>query len=246
MHKPAVSACSDASDRRPADHLATRCDRIAELTGREVAAWLMFHLPRWGTRALDASCGTGRYTEILAGRFNELLAVDPSAPMVAHARRYRPRGNIRYEIRHPHEISPGGDGHFDLVFSAHTLRYIPDPSTALQHLRHLRSLARPEGTVLLVQPVADPGTASARGLRTQALRTFCDDVLRRRRPIGEAAELLHLATDRDWLDYQTATPPWTTNLWDALASQVLSGARAMELDLARALYGRAPTAFPRR
>lgn len=244
MHKPALSACSGTGDRRPLD-LAAHSDRIAELAGREVAAWLMFHLPRWGARALDSGCGTGRYTEILAGRFNEVLAVDPSAPMVAHAHRHRPRGNICYEIRHPDEVGVGGDGQFDLVFSAHALRDVPESTSALQHLQHLRSLARPEGLVLLVQPVADPSTASARRLRTQALRTFRDDALRRRRPIREAAELLRLTMDRGWLDHHTATPSWTTSLWDELTSHVLPGARTTELDRARALHWRVPSAFPR-
>lgn len=242
MPTPAPSTGSGTSEGRPLDRVVARYDRITELRGGEVAAWLMFHLPSWGARALDAGCGTGVHTEMLAGRYNEVLAVDPSEPIMDYARRHRPRGNVRYETRDLQEVGVSSDGQFDLVFSAHALHRLPDPVAAL---RHLRSLTRPEGTVLLVQQVDNRGNVPVSRLRADAFRAFRHDVLRGRRPIREAVELLQLSADRDWLDHQTADRPWTIGAWENLTNEMFPGARTTEMDRARALAWRAPTALPR-
>ena len=88
-----------AVDVRTFDHLAARYDRISTLLGAELRAWLMFHLPARGDRALDLGCGTGVQTAMLADRFDEVLAVDLSAPMIDFARQRRPRSAVRYEQR---------------------------------------------------------------------------------------------------------------------------------------------------
>lgn len=117
---PRTRSGARAVDPRSFDHLSGRYDRYAELVGAELRAWLSFHLPRPGQvgRALDAGCGTGAHTALLADRFNEVLAVDLSGPMVDYARSRRARGNVRYEVRDLRAVTPGTDGLFDAVVCA--------------------------------------------------------------------------------------------------------------------------------
>lgn len=80
-------------------------------------------------------------------------------------------------------------------------------------------------------------------LRAQAWQEFRKD-LARRRPAGEAVELLRLALDPDWLDDQSTdrlTPPAE---WDALGRAVFPGAAIAALDRAHALSWTAPDTGP--
>ena len=186
---------------RSFDYVPARYNRYTDLVGAEVWAWLGFRLPRPGQtgRALDAGCGTGTYTSLLADRFNEVLAVDLSTPMIDHARRHRPRGNIRYEVRDLRAVTPDTDGWFDAIVCTNTLHHLGDVTSALWHLR---SLVRPGGTVLLADTVDEQGTPSRPWLRRQAWRQFASGLRHGRSP-REAVELLRLSLDRDWLDHQT-------------------------------------------
>lgn len=235
---PGRPAQDDLRDPGP----AIRIDRFTELREADVSAWLRFHLPSWRARALVVGCGTGVHTERLADRFNEVLAVDPDRPLVAYARRHRARGNIRYEVRHRHEVSVAGDGLFDLVFAAHLHRPV-DRRAAVAALRHLRSLTRPEGTLLLTGRTGQdptPDRASRWTFRSAAWRELRGDQQRFRRPVRDAVELLHLNLHRDVLAYQAAHGLWTRQDWDDLTAHVFPGARTIDLDRAFALYWRAP------
>jgi 2-polyprenyl-3-methyl-5-hydroxy-6-metoxy-1,4-benzoquinol methylase len=91
---------------------------------------------------VDLGCGTGQHAALLARHFDEVLAVDISAPMLAHAAQYRPAGNIRYEQRDLTDVTSDADGRFDLVFCAHALHHVPDLPAALTQIR---GLTRPAG-----------------------------------------------------------------------------------------------------
>lgn len=226
-------------DPQSFDHLPARYDRYAELVGNELRAWLFLHLSQCAGagRALDAGCGTGAHTGMLADRFNEVQAVDLSEPMIDYARTHRAWGNVRYEVRDLLSVTVGTDGLFDAVVCAYTLHHLPDLTAALWHLR---SLLRPGGTVLLVDVVDDRRPVPRSWLRTQAWRGFRDDLTRRRRTPAEAVELLRLSLDPDWLDHQSTdrlTPPAE---WDALALSVFPDAAIATLDRAHAVSWRAP------
>lgn len=236
---PASATRSGLHDPQSFDHLAARYDRLATLIGIEVHTWLRFHLPMSGRRALDAGCGTGVHTELLADRYNEVLAVDLSAPMLTHACRHRSRGNVRYVHRDLREVTVEQDGRFDVVLSAYTLHHVADLPAALVHLR---SLVRPGGTVLLVDVVDDRHPVPRSWLRTEAWRCFRADLLRRRRPTAEAVELLRLQLDPDWLDHQATDRLTSPETWEDLTRSVFPDARIAPLHRARALAWRAPTA----
>ena len=234
MPSPAVRGVHDPQSF---DHLPARNDRLAELLGDELHAWLVFHVPLRGLRALDAGCGTGAHTELLADRHNEVLAVDLSAPMLDHARRHRPRGNIRYELRDLLEVTPAHDGRFDVVFSAYTLHHVPDLAAAFTHLR---SLVRPGGVALLVDVVDARHPVPRPWLRAEAWRRFRADLLSRR-STADAVELLRLQLDPDWLDHQSTDRLLPPQDWEALARAHFPDATITRLHHARALSWRNPT-----
>jgi predicted TPR repeat methyltransferase len=75
-------------------------------------------------RALEAGASIGVFTEMLADRCDELLAVDVSERAVAAARRrLSGRGHVRVERRTLPEEMPGGP--FDLIVASEVLYYFP-------------------------------------------------------------------------------------------------------------------------
>jgi SAM-dependent methyltransferase len=226
--RPALEA---GVDPQSFDHLAARYDRISTLLGAELRAWLLFHLPARGDRALDLGCGTGVHTTQLAERYDEVLAVDLSGPMVEFARHRRHRSGIRYEQRDLRDAAPARDGQFDLVFSAYTLHHVELDSA----LHRIRSLVRPGGQVLLVDLVDDRPEVPRSWLRGQAWRMLAADLRHRHRPLREAVELLRLQLDPDWLDHQTSDRLRPAADWDAHCRAVFPGATITPFRRARAL-----------
>jgi SAM-dependent methyltransferase len=226
--RPAADAGIDAQSF---DHLVARYDRISTLLGAELRAWLLFHLPARGDRAVDLGCGAGGLTALLADRYAEVLAVDLSGPMVELARRRRPAPNVRYEQRDLRDVAPDTDGRFDLVLCAYALHHVEMDST----LHRIRSLVRPGGQVLVVDMVDDRPVLPRRELRREAVRTFGADLRHRRRPLREAVELLRLQLDPDWLDHRAADRLRSAADWDAHCRAVLPGATITPLHRARAL-----------
>lgn len=220
------------SDPQSFDHLSHRYDRFAELVADELHAYLRFRLPRAAGRAVDLGCGTGVHTALLAGHYNEVLAVDLSAPMLTLARHRRPRVNVRYERRDLADVTPWHDGQFDLVFTAYTLHHVPDLELALLEMRRL---VRPGGQLIAVDVVDDRRQIPRTWLRREAARTFCDDLRIRRRTAGEAWELLRLQLSSEWLDHQTTDRLMPPGEWEAISRRILPGCALTPLHRALAL-----------
>jgi SAM-dependent methyltransferase len=72
--------------------------------------------------ALDAACGTGRFAEFLAQRGHQVIGVDGSPHMLAHARRRVPRGEF-----HVAELDrlPVPDDSVDVIVCALALVHVP-------------------------------------------------------------------------------------------------------------------------
>lgn len=229
-----------ARDAQSFDQLAGWYGRFAELTGREVHAWLSFRLPARAGRAVDLGCGTGVHTRLLATRFTEVLAVDISEPMLQQARAARQRSNVRYERRDLIDVSPDEDGRFDTVLSTFTLHHLHDLETAL---KHLGCLVRPGGRLLVVDNVDDDVHRPRSALRTGAWRACGSDLLHRRRHVAEAVELLRLRLNRDWLDHQASDQLHPPAEWERLATQVFPDAAITQLEQACGLHWPAPTSL---
>ena len=84
-----------------------------------------------GHRVLDAACGTGYGSHILAASgATHVLGVDISARRVAYAARHYNRANLTYRVGDCNalELAPKS---FDFIVSSNTLEHLRDPATFL-------------------------------------------------------------------------------------------------------------------
>lgn len=93
--------------------------------------------------ALDIGCGEGRFCRMLKREGIEALGLDPSAPLIAEARRRDPEGDYRVGKAEALDVP---DGAFDLVASYLSLLDIDDAMLAIREMT--RALA-PGGALLV-------------------------------------------------------------------------------------------------
>jgi len=111
-----------------------------------------------GARVLEAGCGTGAQTVILARNnpATQFLSIDRSAESLAHARAAVDREgltNVRFAQADVFKL-PYPDGDFDAVFVCFLLEHVADPPAALAELRRV---LRPGGTITVIE--GDHGSA---------------------------------------------------------------------------------------
>ncbi len=91
------------------------------------------------TVALDAGCGSGRWSRYLAPKVGWVEAIDPSKAIYAAASQNNDLDNIRFSKADINDL-PFNDESFDFVFSLGVLHHIPDTEMALSALsRQLKS-----------------------------------------------------------------------------------------------------------
>jgi SAM-dependent methyltransferase len=140
-----------------------------------------------GERWLDYGCGVGRLTAWLAPQVAEVTAIDPSAAMIAEARRRVAAPNVRWLAV---EEAPRGlpPLQVDGVLSIWVLQHILDEGAFGATLDYLAAALRPGGTLITLdrlcrEPVTEVGdylcirhrgayldALAARGLRLVSLR----------------------------------------------------------------------------
>jgi ubiquinone/menaquinone biosynthesis C-methylase UbiE len=77
---------------------------------------------------IDLGCGTGRFSELLAGHFSaQVIGIDPSLKMLDQARRNPAIGNVVY-CQGLVEALPFRDGCADLVFMSMVYHHFTDSS----------------------------------------------------------------------------------------------------------------------
>lgn len=219
------------------DGCAEVFDRLGELIGGPLRAYLERVLPDRGERAVDLGCGTGRHAALLAGRYREVLGVDLSEPMLEIASARHATSGVRFARRDLRDLRPDRDGRFDLVLSAHTLHHVGDLHATLERIREL---VAPGGRAVLVDNVAARPAVPRRWFVAEAVRALGLDLARRRRPPGEALELFRLSTHPAWLDHVTADRFLSPAEFDLHYGRAFPGARCTDLYRARALCWDAP------
>lgn len=99
-------------------------------------------------RAMEAGASIGVFTQMLAGRCDELLAVDVSEKAVVAARqRLKGLDHVRVERRTLPEEMP--EGPFDLILASEVLYYFPREEM-LAMLHGFESILAPGGALLAV------------------------------------------------------------------------------------------------
>lgn len=95
---------------------------------------------------LDLGCGTGRFSEVLAVRFDaEVIGIEPSKKMLEQARSKVSDARIRYELGHGESIPLPADS-VDLIFMSMVFHHFADPKLAASECRRV---LRTGGTVFL-------------------------------------------------------------------------------------------------
>jgi len=117
----------------------------------ELAAFLAAQAP--GRRlAVDAGCGNGQLTALLAHSFDRVVGVDPSADQLANS---QPHARIDY-LRAPAEHIPVAGGTTDLITAAQAAHWFDLPA----FYREVRRIGAPGAIVALVSyGVLTPGSA---------------------------------------------------------------------------------------
>ena len=145
----------------PRDWDGRSYDAVAEPQARWGAAVLERLELRGDERVLDAGCGSGRVTELLAERLpaGHVVALDGSPAMLDEARRRLERFGdrvtlVQADLREPLPI----DEPVDAIFSTATFHWIHDHAALY---RHLAAVIRPGGR-LVAQYGGGANTASVR------------------------------------------------------------------------------------
>ena len=215
------------------DEFAADYDRFATLEPPTILEWLLTHLPTLRERALDAGCGSGRHTLALADRFDQVVGVDISRPLIDIARQKRLPPNLQYCLEDL--MACHGPGGFDLVFSSTTLHHLPDIESALVHLR---GLVRPAGTIVLIDNVASRPTPPRWVHVLGALRHFPADV--RRMGWIEARWLFVFRTSRPWLEHLASDRYLSRREFERVYGAAFPGAQFQQLGYAHGLVWRKP------
>lgn len=114
-------------------------------------------------RILDLGCGTGRFTEALAVRFDaQVIGVDPSKKMLEQARSKPHDRRIRYEPGRGESI-PLPDNSVDLIFMSMIFHHFDDPALVA---RECRRVLRRENDY------RDGGTAFLRAGTRERIRSY--------------------------------------------------------------------------
>ncbi|MDZ7791300.1 MAG: class I SAM-dependent methyltransferase [Xanthomonadales bacterium] len=101
-----------------------------------------------GKDVLDAACGEGYGSHLLAARARSVTGLDVGEDAVAHAReRYR-RDNLSFDRGDATRL-PYADKHFDVVVSFETLEHLEAQETLLAEFRRV---LRPEGFLVISSP----------------------------------------------------------------------------------------------
>lgn len=107
-----------------------------------------------GKSVLDAACGVGYGTAILAEQAREVLGLDLSEEAVAYARERYGSENVRFRVADL--LDPGlDDDAFDVIVSFETIEHVPDRDA---YLAHLARALRPDGTYIVSTPRAEVTT----------------------------------------------------------------------------------------
>ena len=210
------------------DGFAADYDRFASLSKPAHMSWLVDSLAEYARRAVDLGCGSGRFTVVLAERFDQVIGVDISEPLIAIARLRRSRPNIEYRVQDLRSFHDA-EG-FDLIFSSTTLHHVPDLPAALTHVR---GLLKPHGRIVLIDNVAPRPTVARWRHIAGAVQRFPDDVLRLGR--RDAAWLLKFQISGPWLDHLASDRFLNRKEFERIYDSVFPGGRFVRLGYLHAL-----------
>ena len=158
------------------------------------------------TRILDLGCGTGRFSEALAARFNaEVIGLDPSQKMLELARNKQHDARVQYQLGRAENI-PLKSASVDLVFMSMSLHHFNDITVAA---RECRRVLRDNGHVVIRTATREQINSYPYVPFIATSRPILEGVLPSTAEIrdGFAAAGLHIVASH--IITQTIAPDWT-------------------------------------
>jgi demethylmenaquinone methyltransferase/2-methoxy-6-polyprenyl-1,4-benzoquinol methylase len=135
--------------RRASEYDVTAYGDVA--VARERIARLVAQMGPSG-RVLEIACGTGLWTEALAGMADTVMAIDAAPEAVAIARERMRSGNVTFEVADV--FSWTTDDRFDVVFFSAWLSHVPT-SRFERFWRLLRGFLAEDARVLFIDEYVD-------------------------------------------------------------------------------------------
>ncbi|WP_254878496.1 bifunctional 2-polyprenyl-6-hydroxyphenol methylase/3-demethylubiquinol 3-O-methyltransferase UbiG [Streptomyces sp. NA04227] len=132
------------------ERLAGAYERGNEMPVESLRSWvdlIASRLDRTSPALLEVGTGTGMFAAGLARWIEgaDLLAVDPSEPMLAEARRHNPHPSVRYEPGSAEAVPAPADS-FDGVFLSRVIHHVTDRKAAA---RELARVLRADGKLII-------------------------------------------------------------------------------------------------
>jgi ABC-2 type transport system ATP-binding protein len=147
---PAVDGSAAAAQREFWSRVAQRYDRVVDLQiggrTRALARERVAQEGRFGSLA-EFGCGTGFFTQVLAGKADRVVATDLSPAMLAIAESRIDAPNVRFQAEDCQRTS-FGDGAFDAAFLTLVLHFTEPERT----LAEMRRILKPGGVLIIASP----------------------------------------------------------------------------------------------
>lgn len=142
-----------------ATRLVTQYD---SLSFEDVHADLIPLLPAWGATVLDIGAGSGRDAAWLAAKGYDVVAVEPSEAMLAHARTRHPSSRIQWLSDSLPDLAKDRrlGLNFDLILLSAVWMHIPHAARQ-RALRKLATLLAPKGRIAISLRLGTPDTERA-------------------------------------------------------------------------------------
>lgn len=150
------------------DAFATEYDFAATLQNQN--AFFTNNLSASKGAALDIGCGSGILAFELAQYYDNVVAVDLSAKMLAIASQKRSAPNIEYIQMDASQLAL--DRQFDLIVSAATFHHLPNLPAALNAIK---KLLNPHGKIVFLDNISEVETPATIGYILGAARDFRPD-----------------------------------------------------------------------
>ena len=109
-----------------------------------------------GKDVLDAGCGVGYGSAILAAAARRVVGIDRSDAAIAYARRRYSRPNVEFAVDDLLELGRP-DGSFDVVCAFEAIEHLADPEA---HLAHVRRVLRADGVYIASTPRVERTTTT--------------------------------------------------------------------------------------
>jgi SAM-dependent methyltransferase len=143
-------------------HAARLVDQYESLPFQQVHTGLLDMLPQPGATVLDVGAGSGRDAAWFAANGYDVVAVEPSDAMLAHARKLHPSSRIHWvsdslpDLANVRRLGLS----FDLILLSAVWMHVP-PAARQRSLRKLATLLAPKGRIAISLRLGPPDTERA-------------------------------------------------------------------------------------